>query len=479
MRVMMKIFNSSSLQKILILSGLLVPFMPTHLTYAGNAYKTTLESTDIWGIISSNLGTHDLASMSLVSRDWKTATGKAIDRNGIILKKPTDHDLTLLAQSHPHLRALEIQDTFNLTEIGFQALSHLKNLKKLKIKSPTDRWLIETLPSLVNLQSLELIQTWHDRNDESQPDAFIRSLTGLKKLERLVIRDGHVYFNDKNLKVLTELSQLQELNIQIDANDRGLFTLSLLSNLRHLTLQRYVWNKYESLTCEAFRHFEHLTQLQTLKFIFFDSILDNQCLQNISHLNSLKELSFETQVATDEGIRYLSSLENLEKLKITASSISGVGLQGFRRLKDLVLSSHCTAYFHSPFTDQGVEAALSNPHLESFWLMGATLTDQGLRKLSELKGLKNLTLSHVDGTTSETAQRLSQLKQLEDLYFVPASIDSHTLLDSIKDLKRLKRLHIFDEKNYRTLTMKDLMALRNQSGKKRKQLEEGSTDAEM
>ncbi len=476
----MKIFNSSSLQKILIFSGLLVPCMSTHLTYAGNAYKTALESTDIWGIISSNLGTHDLTSMSLVRRDWKTATGKAIDRNGIILETPTDYDLTLLAQSHPHLRALEIEDTFNLTEIGFQALSHLKNLKKLKIKNPSERRLIETLPSLVNLQSLELIQTWHYNIDGRQPHALIQSLTGLKKLERLVIRDGETYFNDENLKILTEeLPQLQELNIQINGRDREIFTLSLLSNLRHLTLERRY--SYEPLTCEAFRHFEHLTQLQTLKFIFFDSILGNQCLQHISHLNSLKELSFKTEVATDVGIRSLSSLENLEKLKISAPSISGEGLQGFRRLKDLTLSRHSVS-FNSLFTDQGIEAALSNPHLESFQFMGATLTDQGFRKLSELKGLKILKLSNVDGITSETAKRLSQLEQLEDLYFNPTPIDPHTLLNSIKNLKHLKRIYMHDN-NYGSpavsLDMMELTALRNQLSKKRKQLEDSSSNAEM
>ena len=156
----------------------------------------------------------------------------------------------------------------------------------------------------------------------------------------------------------------------------------------------------------VFAHLAKLEGLQSLDVSGNPRLLGAEftALVKMNHFSELTQLAADDTQFGFYGLQELGRLEKLQTLRLSNSSVGNESLQGIRRctsLKVLSLSDN-------NISDQGLVALTSLKELEELRLGGcAAITDQGLKPIRALKQLKLLNL---DGTlcTVAGAQNLKE-----------------------------------------------------------------------
>jgi hypothetical protein len=115
--------------------------------------------------------------------------------------------------------------------------------------------------------------------------------------------------------------------------------------------------------------------------------------------------------ATDDSLRYLKGLTNLEELWLNKTHVTDDGMaivEGMPKLKNLWLDD-------AHITDAGLTYLRSLNKLESLLLGNTRVTDSGLANVAQLTCLKKLRLAGTEVTDAGLAQ-LTRLVNLEELY---------------------------------------------------------------
>ena len=139
----------------------------------------------------------------------------------------------------------------------------------------------------------------------------------------------------------------------------------------------------------------------------------------------------------DDDIGKLASWKGLKQLRCSQCSLAKTNLSVFPQLRDLDLS-------YSPFTDEGMRSLAGLKNLQRLMLRDTLVTDDGLKYLKNLTNLEELDLSgtHVTGRGVEY---LSNLKALRSLSLLGAQVPDASM-DILSGLKSLQVLNL-----YRTL----------------------------
>src|SRR5262245_50221180 len=136
----------------------------------------------------------NLRELYLPGPSWNPASGSRLDANDQLKHLSGLKNLERLHFSLHFLSNVNVQD---------KGLAHLAGLTQLKeMRCAQCRISKSSLASFVNLESLDL--TYATFRDEG-----LKSLSGLKKLRRLYLRDTLV--TDEGLQSLSALTQLEEL----------------------------------------------------------------------------------------------------------------------------------------------------------------------------------------------------------------------------------------------------------------------------
>jgi hypothetical protein len=195
------------------------------------------------------------------------------------------------------------------------------------------------------------------------------------------------------------------------------------------------------LTDQEFGQIGRLTHLKTLDL--------NNCLndERITQLTSLTELEYlQTNLAkiTDDGVKPLAKLQNLRNLKLfhPGPSFSGAGLAHLAELPHL---ERLTVAGSLAFNDEGMVAVAKLTKLQEFRTWHAGATQEGVKKLKDLKNLKSLNLGQrltykqPACPTDDTIPILTDLKSLEALQLSEARL-TFKALQQLKQLPALKKL---------------------------------------
>jgi hypothetical protein len=195
------------------------------------------------------------------------------------------------------------------------------------------------------------------------------------------------------------------------------------------------------LTDEDLRLIARLSHLKSL------SVSKGLTDERFALLAPLAELEyFQTNLAqvTDEGIKPLAQLRSLKNLKFfhPGKSFSGVGLAHLATLPKL---ESLTVAGSLAFNDDGMAAVARLPRLKELRTWHAGPTNEGVKKLRELKNLKSLHLGQrltykppacpADGTLAF----LAEMKGLETLQLDEARL-TLAALGQLKRLPGLKKL---------------------------------------
>ena len=158
-------------------------------------------------------------------------------------------------------------------------------------------------------------------------------------------------------------------------------------------------------------------------------------LYRLGKIRTLVALRMPFCAITDDGLKILSSQEQLEELVLSDTQISDVGLKHLRRftrLKSLDLG--CTAT-----TDAGLQNLGELTQIQVLKLGGTQITDEGLAHLKNLQRLKRL---HLDFTSIGDAglAHVAGLKALENLRL------GHTKITDagLAQLRGLSQLEVLD-----------------------------------
>lgn len=144
--------------------------------------------------------------------------------------------------------------------------------------------------------------------------------------------------------------------------------------------------------------------------IFITYVID---IEMLAHLPTITSLTLQGQTISHEGLSYLSSLPNLEELKI--------------------------------MTIENLDAALPEmtlPSLKKLDLNCANLKGEGIKKISLLKNLEHLDLRFNPEIPEQDFEALKQLKSLKHLNLMGTRITYQTLKSLLQELPHLEILKI-------------------------------------
>ncbi len=119
--------------------------------------------------------------------------------------------------------------------------------------------------------------------------------------------------------------------------------------------------------------------------------ISDKGLARLRGLSGLLDLRLPRTLVTDEGMRHLAEMPQLERLRFGSPHVTDAGLvhlAGLTNLKSLIL-------VETPVTDAGLEHIWHLRDLESLYLQGTMVTDEGLDRLHAHRAEKGLPRLHV------------------------------------------------------------------------------------
>lgn len=194
------------------------------------------------------------------------------------------------------------------------------------------------------------------------------------------------------------------------------------------------WTKEEFLQITSLRH---------LKLLSMSDGLDDARFAQLAALPALEYLQTNLAQITDEGLKPLARLKTLKNLKFfhPGKAFTGTGLAHLATLPNL---ERLTVAGSLAFNDDGMGAVAKLAGLKEFRSWHAGQTNEGVKKLKELKNLKSLYLGQrltyklPACPTDETIPILVELKSLESLQLDEARLT----LSALRQLKQLPSLKI-------------------------------------
>jgi Leucine-rich repeat (LRR) protein len=123
----------------------------------------------------------------------------------------------------------------------------------------------------------------------------------------------------------------------------------------------------------------------------------------------LQDLYLSGPQITDEGIKELAGLKNLQTLHLTFTKVTHVGLKslaGLQELQSLNLSG-------AQVTDAALKALAGFRKMQTLGLAAGRFTDDGLKELARLKNLHYVDLSFTKVTGTGVAELQKALPELE------------------------------------------------------------------
>ena len=237
---------------------------------------------------------------------------------------------------------------------------------------------------------------------------------------------------DEQLIPVGRISTLENLDLRdCPVTDKGMSHLTGLSKLKSLRLSG------KSGACTVGDEgMKHVGTLSALKVLAADNLwISEDGLKSLTNLKNLQELYLAETTIGDDAIELLSQFTTLRKLRLAGNQISAAGLKNLPKLRELeeLDLSECSQILDdamAPFaemkklkklnlwrvnlSDKGIEPLAGLAQLESLNLDNTRLSDGGMKYLG---GMTKLTFLHLGSTliTDSGLSHLNALKSLKDL----------------------------------------------------------------
>lgn len=165
----------------------------------------------------------------------------------------------------------------------------------------------------------------------------------------------------------------------------------------------------------------------------------NTELQMLSGLPELEKVDISEGEITSEGLVSLTGLKRLKWLRLWSTCVTSIApLAGWTHLEHLEIYPH----YDITMGDEGFAGLETLTGLKELFVREYTLSDVTVLRLAPLKRLRQLDLSIGDLNSEDCLSVLSELTELESLYFRCNTKLSERVLDYLSGLKQLQSLSL-------------------------------------
>ena len=370
------------------------------------------------------------------------------------------------------LRVLHLNRT-KITDAGLKHLADLRQLQELHLEETQLSG--RGLGDLAGLKELRWINLYHALNVD---DAGAVELAKLSGLERLDVR--RCKLTDAGLGHLARLKNLRSLktsNTRVTADGikvlagRNLEEFDIpdeaqtdLGFKHYLAAVRpppdgefhFFWHTPRYLTNASLVELGQLGRIKTLRFNS-DRITDDglRVLGTLKNMQSLEHLDLRYIRLTDAGLPELQKLKGLKRLQLDEAKVTAEGLKGLAgmNLEYLTVPRHCWTDMglknylaasprptelilsSTKITDAGLQPLTGVNSLRFLFLGGTGIGDEGLKAAAECTELIKLSVAY----TKATDAGMKQLNGLPNLEWLSISGTTITVA-SLKELKSPEKL---------------------------------------
>jgi len=345
-----------------------------------------------------------------------------------------------------HLKGLKL---LNLSDMDIapgamhRVCNNLANLERLYLPKFVPSGSMKSLRQLRNLKGLYFTNTRFSRES-------LKYLRDIHSLEELAFNGKNI--DDSMLKALPRLDNLEVLFLAGNYGDDGIRSMCLQPNLRILTLFQS-----QNLTNVALKYIDKFEKLEALNLTWLTTITD-EGLGYLTEMESLKKLAIGHIKLTDKGCGILKKIKTLEHLHLPRGEITDNGIAQIGELHNLRYL-WAGASSSSPFTDNALISIARLEKLEELNIGGKGITNKGVKAISKLGNLKELTLFSAPGLDNEGLLQIAGLKALKHLSILGGH---HITLGGLKALNSLSNLESLSLKNIKQDNgLMDISGLKN------------------
>ena len=265
------------------------------------------------------------------------------------------------------------------------------------------------------------------------------------------------WITDADLEPVGQISSLRKLNLaHTKITDVGIEHLKPLENVVELNLY-YA----EYLTDTALAHLRGWKQLEVLNLRGVR--LTSQAFEHLAQLTSLRSLDIAFTEVEDDGFEQLSALTKLESLAAGGNRLSGTALSSLKLLPALRsldvggMQRVDSGRWGLALSDDNLRRLSELTELRTLILTGANLNDRRIDRpgnqlsqrteltdISKLRSLRNLELLDLSRTPvlPEALTALRDLPKLRELRLGLATKIDDSAIDTLISMKQLRSLHL-------------------------------------
>jgi internalin A len=365
-------------------------------------------------------------------------------RDLIVIRSPTEEDLSIVA----NLPALE-QVNFASIQLPEAGLSQLKNAPRLRTLSFSGGRLgAKHLQEIGAVEQLEGLSFDHVELDQDG----LRSLKKLKNLKKLRIFP----FDESSLLGVakaemihltwycqhdggiqpTRPGDVRRLYCDDSFSDEALAACKYLTGLRSVELPRHATDK--TMRCLA-----AWPELQSLRVN--SSQVTDVSLPLIIQSAEITFLDLKGTAVTLPGMITLKKLKRLRTLRPPYMSQAAlVALRDAKLLPAVIQTEkdgRCLHLGGDVLNDETLALIGEMTELEKLHLVGSGVTDNGLKQLASLKGLKELHLGEAKGIRGSGLAALGEMPELRILCVYYSTLDD-SAAEGLAKLTSLRELEI-------------------------------------
>jgi len=346
----------------------------------------------------------------------------------------TDTGLSHLSK----LSQLEVLCLYNapITDEGLAYLASLPSLRDLNIRNRAGRETYITDSGMAHLSRIKSLESLHlPKSITDDGLAYLAELPNLKSL----IAPNSRSIGDEGLRRLAKVSSLETLNFRgRGITNAGMDHIAKLTNLRHLQISGGTENPINDTGLAK------LTALKSLTALRIGS--PGMTVSGLSQLNALPNLiSLNVAASPDGSVLNIAGLHKLESFSINLPQDPRIGicdadlacLANLTNLKRFVIAQNNR--YSNPISNTGMAHLARLTLLETLWIGGREITDEGLSYVANMRNMSNLNLT---GDFSDSGLRhLADLKRLNRLRITSQNPFSETATERLR--ANLPNIHIF------------------------------------
>lgn len=346
---------------------------------------------------------------------------------GLFLQGTMADDDTMMIVSD--LRTLDVLllDGTRVTNRGLSRIASLKRLELLSINGTT-----------VSDESLAAISACKGLRQLSCVDTPITA-GGIARLQKTRPQLVIEWCGTSSKEVREAANRLERLGFYVDRRcdtktKRVWYAVTSPNVLLAQVVSMARWRGSRT-DLELLRTVRGLRRLNLDSSLDRSDLVDDDVMEIVSQLLSLRELSIRNCLVTDIGLASLRRLRHLQRLDASGTKITNRGLTyvaampklEFLRIARTSIGDDGLAYLkvlislksldlsHTGVTDEGMQRLATLTSLRELVLAGTAVGDSGIRNLRALGSLVKLDLRHTR-VTDESVDTLCELRNLRELW---------------------------------------------------------------